>query len=265
MGRSLLANLRRLVRIPILFLHVILGILVILGCVAIDRLLRRPLHGGLGRRAQGFWSRSICWLLGIRIRHAGEKIADPPVLLASNHVSWLDILVIAAYHPVSFLSKEEVRRWPGIGFVATCLGTLYVQRGNPRAAPQVMADMAERLRYPDRVAFFPEGTTTRGLDLLPLKHRLFQSAIDAGAPVQPLLLRYLNPDGSVNVRAPFVDNQNLVTQVIRLAGEPMVEARLIAAAPLPSVGHDRASLRDAVERHLRDMLLSQNGHKVAIQ
>jgi len=261
----LLANLRRLVRIPILFLHVILGVVVIPGCVAIDRLLRRPLHGGLGRRAQAFWCRSICWLLGIRIRHAGEKIADPPVLLAANHVSWLDILVILADYPVSFLSKEEVRRWPGIGFVATCLGTLYVQRGNPRAAPKVVADMGERLRLPDRVAFFPEGTTTRGTDLLPLKHRLFQAAIDAEVPVQPLLLRYLNPDGSVNGRAPFVDNQHLIAQVIRLAGEPLVEVRLIAGAPLTSAGHDRASLRDAVERHLRDMLLSQNGHKVSIQ
>lgn len=261
----LLPHLRRLIRIPLLFLHVILGVIVILACVAVDRLLRKPLHGGLGRRAQAFWCHSICYLLGIRIRHAGQAIADPPVLLAANHVSWLDILVISADYPVSFLSKEEVRRWPGIGFVATCLGTLYVQRGNPRAAPRVVADMAERLRLPDRVAFFPEGTTTRGTDLLPLKHRLFQAAVDAEVPVQPLLLRYLNADGSVNRRAPFVDNQNLIAQVIRLAGEPMVEARLIAAAPLPSGGHDRASLRDAVERHLRDMLLSQNGHKIAIQ
>ncbi|MCK8517096.1 1-acyl-sn-glycerol-3-phosphate acyltransferase [Methylonatrum kenyense] len=265
MGAYVLPNLRRLVRIPVLFLHVMLGVVVILACVAIDRLLQKPLHGGLGRRAQAFWCHSICRLLGVRIRHAGERIADPPVLLAANHVSWLDILVISADHPVSFLSKEEVRRWPGIGFVATCLGTLYVQRGNPRAAPKVVADMVERLHLPDRVAFFPEGTTTRGMDLLPLKHRLFQAAVDAKVPVQPLLLRYLNPDGSVNCRTPFVDNQNLIAQVIRLAGEPRVEARLIAGDTLSSIGHDRASLRDVVERHMRDMLLSQNGHKVAIE
>ncbi len=265
MRRWFWPNLRRVLRIPVLLLHVAVGVLVILACVGIDRLLRRPLHRGLGRRAQRVWCHSICWLLGVRIRQTGEPIAPPPVLLASNHISWLDILVISADHRVSFLSKEEVRRWPGIGFVATCLGTLYVQRGNPRAAPQVVADMTERLRYPDRVVFFPEGTTTRGTGLLPLKHRLFQAAIDAGAPVQPLLLRYLNADGSVNARAPFVDKQNLIVQVIRLAGESGVEARIIGGAPLSSDGLDRAALRNAVERRMRDMLLSQNRHEVAIK
>lgn len=245
---------RRLVRIPLLALHVVAGVIVISLCAGLDRLTGRTLHQGIARPAQRFWSWSICRLLGIRIRWEGRPLADPPVLVASNHISWLDILVISARYRVSFLSKEEVRRWPGVGFVATRLGTLYIRRGEHNAATSTIRGMSERLRAGFRVVFFPEGTTSRGHGLLPLRPRLFQAAIDAQAPVQPLVIRYLNGDGSRNANAPFVDQQNMITQVLRLAGESGVHAVVWGGRPVSSRERGRNQLAMAMREQMEPVL-----------
>ncbi|MCC5810135.1 MAG: 1-acyl-sn-glycerol-3-phosphate acyltransferase [Ectothiorhodospiraceae bacterium] len=235
-------SLRRAVRLPLLIVHVALGCLVISLSVLIDRLLRKPLHHGLARRMQALWCRSICRLMGVRIQLTGQAMAAPPVLLAANHLSWLDILVVAANWRVSFLSKSEVRSWPGIGLVATGLGTLYIERGGRDASGDAMRAMAQRLRDGHRVLFFPEGTTSPGLNLLPFRPRLFQAAIDAGAPVQPLTIRYLDHTDRPHAVAPFVDDEGLLSHVWRLAAEPAMRAVLESGYPVESAGKGRNEL-----------------------
>ena len=234
--------LRRLIRIPLLAVHVVLGVIVIILAVLLDRVMHRELHQGLARLAQVFWCRSICLLLGIRVRVAGPALASPPLLVVANHVSWLDILVIAANWRVSFLSKSEVRRWPGIGIVASALGTLYIERGRNNASADVAAIMRQRLEQGHRVLFFPEGTTSDGSGLLPFRPRLFQAAVDAGAPVQALALRYLDSDGGVSATVPFVRNDNLVRHVMGLAGSSRTEAVLTPCEPLQVAGKSRSDL-----------------------
>jgi 1-acyl-sn-glycerol-3-phosphate acyltransferase len=90
-----------------------------------------------------------------------------PLLLVSNHVSWLDILVINAVRPARFVSKADVRHWPLVGELITAAGTLYIEREKRRDAMRVVHRMADSLREGDVVAVFPEGTTGSGLDVLP--------------------------------------------------------------------------------------------------
>ncbi|SEO81676.1 lysophospholipid acyltransferase family protein [Aquisalimonas asiatica] len=235
-------TLRRFVRIPLLFVHVVVGVVVILAATGWDRLRRRSLHQGLARRMQVFWCWSICRLLGVRIHVHGVPAVDPPALFVSNHLSWLDILVISTQWPVSFLSKSEVRAWPGIGAVATALGTLYIERGARNASGQANAVMAQRLSEGYRVIFFPEGTTSGGSELLPFRPRLYQAALDAGAPVQPLALCYLNRDGALSDAAPFVNNDPLLRHVIRLAGEPRTDCRINVCSAIDVEGRRRSEL-----------------------
>ena len=248
-------TLRRTIRIPLLLMHVIAGVVAILLATGWDRLRGHPLHGGLARSMQKFWSWSICRLLGVRLTLEGESMAPPPALLVSNHLSWLDILVITAYWPVSFLSKSEVRSWPGIGAAATALGTLYIERGARNASGQATQVMTERLKEGHRVVFFPEGTTSAGRGMLPFRPRLYQAALDAQAPVQPVVLLYLDDSGDVSANAPFVDDEGLLSHVVRLAGERRTDCRVRACEPVPVDGMRRSDLA----RHSRARMLEALG------
>ena len=235
-------TIRRCIRIPLLLVNVTIAVLAILAATGWDRLRGRPLHAGMARSAQVFACWSLCRLLGVRIRVEGVPVVEPPVLLVCNHQSWLDILVVSAQWPVSFLSKSEVRSWPGIGPAASALGTLYIERGASNASGRATALMAERLAEGHRVIFFPEGTTNAGRELLPFRPRLYQAAIDAGAPIQPITLLYLDHTGELSSNAPFVDDEGLLRHVIRLAGEPHTVCRIYACEAIDVQGRRRSEL-----------------------
>ncbi len=245
---------RRITRIPLLLVHVILGVVAILLAAAWDRLRGNPLHGGAARQMQKFWSWSICRLLGVRLSVEGPNLLPPPALIVSNHLSWLDILVITAYWPVSFLSKAEVRSWPGIGAAASALGTLYIERGGRNASGVATEVMVQRLKEGHHVVFFPEGTTSPGREMLPFRPRLYQAALEARVPVQPLVLLYLDASGDVSANAPFVDNEGLLPHVWRLAGESRTECVIRVCEPIEVEGMRRSDLSQQSRALMLDAL-----------
>ena len=118
-------------------------------------------------------------VMGIRLECAGA-LQPAPVLLLANHVSWLDILAIDAWRPVRFVSKADVRKWPLLGFMVACGGTLFIERERKRDALRVVHQVADALRAGASVAVFPEGTTGAGPLLLPFHANLLQAAISTG-------------------------------------------------------------------------------------
>ncbi|MBV8647822.1 lysophospholipid acyltransferase family protein [Paludibacterium sp.] len=145
------------------------------------------------------WCRQLLATLALEVRVSGQLPATQPgnTLLVSNHVSWLDIIALAAYTPPRFVAKREIRGWPVIGWMVARGGTLFIDRTNRRDASRVNQVMAESLRRGDCLCVFPEGTTTTGHHLLPFKSSLFESALLAGSMVQPVTLRYLDERGEV--------------------------------------------------------------------
>src|SRR5690606_196116 len=138
------------------------------------------------------WAQRMLRILGIPLHVQGQAPAQGPVLLVANHLSWLDILVLHAARHCRFVSKADVKHWPLIGTLATGGGTLYIEREKRRDAMRVVHHMAESLKAGGIVAVFPEGTTGDGSVLLPFHANLVQAAISAGAPVQPVALRYVD-------------------------------------------------------------------------
>lgn len=202
---------------------------------------------------QARWCRRLCRLLGLKIRVEGEALPAPgPMLVVANHISWLDVPVIASLLGVGFLSKSEVRRWPLIGAVATGLGTLYIERGRKDAAGDAAEAMRERMKAGHPVLFFPEGTTSDGSGLLPFRPRLYQSAVDADAPVRPLTLSYHRPDGSLCLEASFTNNQRLLFHLIRLCAEPALYVRVRIGVELR--GQGRTELARASRAEMERLL-----------
>ena len=186
------------------------------------------------------WASRMVRHLGVDLRITGPVPVAGPLLLVANHISWLDIVVLHAAHHCRFVSKSDVRRWPLIGRLATGAGTLYIQRESRRDALRVVHHMAQALKDGDILAVFPEGTTGDGNRLLPFHANLFQAAITAQAPVQPVALRYVDVATGANSRAiTYIDDETLLGSIWRTLSAERVRADVVFGEPQTADGRDR--------------------------
>jgi 1-acyl-sn-glycerol-3-phosphate acyltransferase len=131
------------------------------------------------RAARAFphwYHRQVCRLMGVRLTIEGQVMPDRPVLLVSNHTSWLDIPVLSAVAPVSFIAKREVSRWPFVSSLARLQRTVFVDRERRGAVGETTNAIMERLAQGDTVVLFAEGTSSDGNRVLPFKTSLFGAA-----------------------------------------------------------------------------------------
>lgn len=163
----------------------------------------RWLRGWLGHRVTvhfavaRLWSRIGLWLVGLRPVTRGTPIEAGA--LVANHCSWLDILSLRSVRLVYFVSKAEVADWPGIGFVTRVTGTIFINRRRAEAKRQE-ALLRSRIAHDQLLCFFPEGTSTDGLRVLPFKSTLFSVFFTEGQGteilIQPVTLRYRPAESS---------------------------------------------------------------------
>lgn len=182
---------------------VILGVLVFggLAILLLLRLVERPVfgtHRPLTPHITQFVCRNAFRILGMRFRVQGQRMADRGAVVA-NHSSWLDIFTLNARKRVYFVSKSEVASWPGIGWLARATGTVFINR-NPKEAKQQQKVFEDRLLAGHKLLFFPEGTSTDSLVVLPFKTTLFQAFFNDDLRhqmhIQPVTVVYTAPDGA---------------------------------------------------------------------
>lgn len=180
---------------------VILGLL-ILG-VVLTLLLRLPERAIFGplRPLTAPITQGVCrgciWATGIEFAQSGQPMKGRGAVVA-NHVSWLDIFALNAAKRVYFVAKSEVAGWAGIGFLAQLTGTLFIKR-DPREALAQRDAMAQRFEMGHKLLFFPEGTSTDGLRVLPFKPVLFEAFFhipQVDLAIQPVALQYIAPKGT---------------------------------------------------------------------
>jgi 1-acyl-sn-glycerol-3-phosphate acyltransferase len=172
-----------------------------------------------------------------------------PALLACNHVSWLDPIVVAAYAPCAPISKLDVRAWPVVGSLAGRLGVIFHDRGSPRSGLKVLREAEQALRNQVALLNFPEGTTSDGTGVLRFHRGLFGLAQRLGIPVVPVALRYLPADLAWTGDATFLPHY------LRLAARGRSAVRLRFGAPVAASAHPTAaSLADAVRDQVANLL-----------
>ncbi len=179
-----------------------LAILVFGGLIIllIVRLIERPIFG-VRRPITPFISQFVCRnafrVLGIGFRSSGELMAQHGAVVA-NHSSWLDIFALNARKRVYFVSKAEVAKWPGIGWLARATGTVFIERDRKKAREQTKL-FEERLSVGHKLLFFPEGTSTDNLRVLPFKTTLFAAfftdELREFMYVQPVSVIFYAPKG----------------------------------------------------------------------
>jgi lyso-ornithine lipid O-acyltransferase len=149
-----------------------------------------------------------------------------PALLASNHVSWLDPVVLGGLLPCVPISKLDVSAWPVVGTLAQELGVLFVDRGDGHSGMAVLRGAARALADGLAVLNFPEGTTTRGDRVLPFRTGLFSLAHGRGVPVVPVAVSYDPPELA------WVGDDAFVPHYLRLAGRARTRATVRLGAPI---------------------------------
>jgi len=220
------------------------------------RLPERTLHG-----MQRPWTQPVTvWvmgrvvaILGLDLTLEGRPMTGPGAVVA-NHVSWLDIFVLNARKRVYFVSKAEVAGWPGIGFLARLVGTIFIRR-DPREARAQTALLAARLAAGHRLLFFPEGSSTDGLRVLPFRSTLFEALRGLGPQtrVQPVTLVYEAPPGTDPRFYGWWGDMEFGAHLLQVLGAPRQgRVRVICHAPLGVADFpDRKALALACERAVR--------------
>lgn len=167
-----------------------------LSCIVAALLIALPLHGAwrLAGRASPWprrFLRRVAMILGADIRVTGTP-ERRDVMIAANHLSWMDILLLAGTSGTRFVAKAEVARQPLIGWLAGLNRTLFVERGDRLGVGDQVATIRSALAEGQPLAVFPEGTTGDDLDLLPFKPALFAALVPPipGIRVQPVRMDY---------------------------------------------------------------------------
>ncbi len=245
---SVLGWVRVLFRATALMVVVFGGLAVLL----LVRLIERPLCGQ-ARPVTPRITQSVCraafWIMGLRRQVVGHPMQHRGAVVA-NHTSWLDIFALNAAQQIYFVSKAEVAAWPGIGWLARATGTVFIER-NPKRAREQTALFTQRLLHGHRLLFFPEGTSTDGLQVLPFKTTLFQAFFTPEMHdviwIQPVSLTYAAPQGADG-------------RIYGWWGDMSFGAHLLATLSLPKQGsvttHYHPPLRVADFNNRKDLALA---------
>ena len=247
--RDLLRPLRYLWRVPLLLVHVVLGIL-LCGLIltwhrhAVMKDGREPFTHRMIRA----WSTGLMRIFGLKSVRVGQPMSDA-VLFVANHTSWIDIELLHSQRAACFVAKAEIASWPLVGWLAASGGTIFHRRGNNHSLAAVMQLMVDRLREGRSVAVFPEGGTGHNGVLKVFHARIFQAALDAEVPVQPVALRFAR-NGRRLIDAGFREDENFLQNFLRMLGGAPMDAEVHFLEQVPTNPDGRRRMADLARERI---------------
>jgi 1-acyl-sn-glycerol-3-phosphate acyltransferase len=204
---------------------------------------------------EALWSRGALFALGVGLVTHGEA-PRPGSLVVANHVSWLDVLAISAVCRASFVCKQEIASWPVLGWLLKRAGTVFMRRASAWGAWRAVLAIAPRLGGSANVAVFPEGTTSSGDAVLPFYPALFQSAVNAKGPIQPMALVYAGEHGERRYEAVYAGETSFGESLLEIAGTCGLS---VTVASLPAFSAAGLTRRQAAGR-AHALIASRIGH-----
>jgi 1-acyl-sn-glycerol-3-phosphate acyltransferase len=190
------------------------------------------------------WARRAARILGMRIESRGTP-PEPPFLLVSNHMSYVDIVLLGALVPGIFVAKAELAGWPMVGSMCRSVDTMFLDRERKRDIVRVMSQAKKLLAEGRGVFIFPEGTSSRGDTVLKFNPSLLQIATRAASPVSYATLYYETPPGHppADQAVSWYGGAEFVGHGLRLVQLPWFGARVTFGAE-PIQGDDRKELAE---------------------
>ncbi len=211
-----------------------------------------------------WYHRQVCRIIGVRLNVEGEVAEKQGVLLISNHVSWLDITVLSAVAPVSFVAKQEVASWPFVSWLAKLQRSVFVDRNRRKEAGDKANEILNRLAGGDHIVLFAEGTSSDGNNVVPFKTALLAAAKPPDGPAmgakvsaQTLALTYPRIYGLPLCRrgrhvVAWYGDMDLASHAWRLLGLGPIDAHIRIGPPVPlDQFPDRKALARYAEEKVR--------------
>ncbi|MGW7418526.1 lysophospholipid acyltransferase family protein [Streptomyces sp. NPDC054813] len=207
-----------------------------------------PLGGRIPTEWVRRFSRLVVRAAGVRVRTTGSAQGTGGLLLVANHISWMDIPLLAAVRPARMLAKKEIREWPVAGALVAGAGALFIDRDRLRALPDTVGHISGALREGAAVVAFPEGSTWCGRAQGRFRRAVFQAALDAGAPVQPVRLHYRLEAGEASTVPAYVGEDTLLASLWRVVSTRGLVAEVDIRPLIPAGRHpDRRTLARAAQ------------------
>ena len=243
--------------------------ILVFGCLAIllvVRLLERPFFGErrpITPHITQFVCRNAFRILGIGYTRVGEPLKGAGAVVA-NHSSWLDIFALNAAKRIYFVAKSEVAGWPGIGWLARATGTVFIRRDRREASNQIEV-FRQRLAAGHKLLFFPEGTSTDGLQVLPFKPTLFAAFFDPALKddlmMQAVTVNYFAPsDEDPRFYGWWGDMEFAPHLLSSLAARRQGKVEVVYHPPVKVADYpDRKTLAKAMEDQVRGGLAQHRG------
>ncbi|MBW4027175.1 MAG: 1-acyl-sn-glycerol-3-phosphate acyltransferase [Acidobacteria bacterium] len=209
-------------------------------------------RGALSLRDRALWasgtSRRMLRAFGVDSTVSGEP--PPCGLLVSNHLGYFDIFLYSALAPCIFISKDEVRSWPLLGYLARFAGTVFINRGSARDGSALLAQIEAPLREGCVVMCFPESASTDGSHVRPFHPLLFEAAIRAQAPITPAAVSFRS-DALPEDRLAYWGDDTLLPHLLQATSPKRVRGQVKFGAALPEVT-DRKRAAAAAHRWVAD-------------
>lgn len=242
-------------RLVWLGLHFILGLSLLL--VYRLRWGKQWFYTADGAKATQRWMQQGCRILNLNIQVNGE-VASGSTILVANHISWLDIVAIAAVTPVTFVSKLDLQHWPIVGVLAKFSGTVFIKRGSLFSMHETLNNLVTVLNLGRKTIFFPEGTTTTGIGVNKFHSGLFETAYSANSAVQPIAIRYFREGKADRDIAPYVDDDHFLMHLWRLLVERKISLQLDFLKEIPAKKNSRRELAQICQSRISQVLASSN-------
>jgi 1-acyl-sn-glycerol-3-phosphate acyltransferase len=210
--------------------------------------LRRPVR----RRVFQSWARGVERILGVQVDRGGLP-PSAPFLLVANHLSYLDVVLLAARLRTVFVAKLEVRGWPVIGHLAVLMDTIFVDRSAPRDAIRVMGRLEEAMAAGDGVVLFAEATSSDGSDVLPFRPALLEWAARHEPPVYHASLSYRTPEGAAPAHLAVCrwGDMTFGSHLVSHAAPPLIQATVVFGEE-PIQESDRRRLAEQLHQAVRE-------------
>src|SRR5690625_677169 len=248
----MMKTLQSLCRILIVVLTTLLFYAAYAGVRLICLISGRP-HKVWRNRCLTLWAATVAAFLNLKIEVSGEP-PRPPFFLVSNHLSYLDIVVLYRYLDCTFVSMREVREWPVIGFMADTLGILFIDRKNRADVQRVNLQISEAIDHHQGVVIFPEGTTSSGDQIRHFRSSLLEPAAASGMGVHYAAISYrtLPGDQPASESVCWWGSTPLGTHVLRLTRNKGIQCRLQFGGE-SVIDSNRKTLSDTLHRRVSEL------------
>ena len=171
-------------RFPLIIGHILVGLIILIFFPKTASKLK-PIHHAISL----YWMKILVFLFGLKIILKGQ-ISKESNAFVSNHISFLDIIVLNSLIPSNFIAKSEIKNWPVIGHLSSKTGTIFIKRGDTNDINHVVGVMKDYINKNKKIIFFPEGRIGNGVNIKKFHSKLFNCISGSNSIVQPVFIRY---------------------------------------------------------------------------